>query len=84
MMPDITLTVEEQKAIASLKRLAKKWPISLQLFSWNGSLKVMKYNGVKDCIAAHVEGIRNDGGDPDDDFNQFSEIEYLTEAKANE
>ena len=32
------LTVEEEKAIASLERLARRWPDSLTLFSWFGSL----------------------------------------------
>ena len=38
------LTPEESKAIASLKRVAKKWPKSLWLFSASGSLTVMKKN----------------------------------------
>jgi hypothetical protein len=39
-----SLTKEEERAIASLGRLAKKWPQSLWLFSQNGSLHVMKKN----------------------------------------
>lgn len=35
------LTDEERKAIASLKRLAKKWPPSLWLFT-NGAISIMK------------------------------------------
>jgi hypothetical protein len=35
---DIPLTDEERKAIASLERLAKRWPQSLKLFSRSGSL----------------------------------------------
>ena len=75
-MPDLTLTVEEQKAIASLKRLAKKWPDSLLLFSFNGSLTVHKYDeaGIP-CEASNIHGIWSDGGDPDD-VNQHPDIEY--------
>lgn len=36
------LTKEEKSAIASLKRVARKWPNSLWLFSASGSLNVMK------------------------------------------
>ena len=69
-------TPEEKKAIASLKRLAKKWPKSLWLFSASGTLNVMranedggaictqgKYSGVDpDYILASID-IPNDGGD---------------------
>lgn len=40
----VNLTNEEKSAVASLKRLAQKWPDSLWLFSANGSLHVMKLN----------------------------------------
>lgn len=36
------ITNEEQKAINSLNRLAKKWPETLWLFAGAGSLYVMK------------------------------------------
>lgn len=36
------LTTEEKRAIASLKRLAKKWPITLWLYSGSGDLSVMR------------------------------------------
>ena len=75
---DIELTVEEQKAIASLQRLAKKWPKSLQLFSWSGSLKVMKDNDVETCVVREITGIPSDGGDPDEGFNQFAKIKILS------
>jgi len=75
-MSDITLTVKEQKAIKSLERLAKKWPISLQLFSWSGSLCILKKDSSGgDCYVAGISGIRNDGGDPDD-VNQDAVIIY--------
>ncbi len=63
-MLEITVTKEEQKAIASLKRLAKKWPDSLHLFSWSGSLMVMKRKYDKYITIDKIFGIENDGGDP--------------------
>jgi hypothetical protein len=64
------LTDSERKAIASLKRLAKRWPQSLMLFSANGSLHVMPNVGCEggrgrdnDEIIATIYGIPNDGGD---------------------
>lgn len=78
-MNEIEVTKEEQKAIASLERLAKKWPRSLQLFSWSGSLCVFKVNkeGVN-CEVTNIGGIPNDGGDPDaDEVDQFAEVNYL-------
>lgn len=41
---DLELTAEEKRAISALKRVAKKWPDSLWLFSASGSLLVMKKN----------------------------------------
>lgn len=38
----VDLTKEEAAAVASLKRLAKKWPESLWLFASNGTLCAMK------------------------------------------
>lgn len=35
-------TREETKAIAALKRLAKKWPKSLWLYAGGGSLAIMR------------------------------------------
>jgi hypothetical protein len=37
-------TPEERRAIATLRRLAKRWPKTLWLFSANGSLNVMRYD----------------------------------------
>lgn len=66
MSPDpITITPEEAAAIRSLNRLAKKWPESLRLFSWSGSLNVTKRNSNDiDALIDHISGIPNDGGDP--------------------
>ena len=41
-MKDLIPTPEEQRAIATLKRLAKRWPKSLWLFSASGTLTVMR------------------------------------------
>jgi hypothetical protein len=65
MADPITITLEEAAAIRSLKRLAKKWPESLRLFSWSGTLIVVKRNNDDiDAEIATIEGIPNDGGDP--------------------
>lgn len=70
------LTDEERKAIASLKRLAKRWPASLTLFSWSGSLVIFKSDEWRAAktdsndhdsnpyVVDHISGIPNDGGDP--------------------
>lgn len=78
MKPDITLTKEEELAINALKRVARKWPKSLWLFSGSGSLCVMKYkeNSSRamvrrggsdsvdpDYIVDVINNIDNDGGD---------------------
>jgi hypothetical protein len=65
MADPITITPEEAAAIRSLKRLAKNWPNSLRLFSWSGSLHVLKRNS-NDIYAsiATISNIPNDGGDP--------------------
>lgn len=68
------LTKEEKNAINTLKRLAKRWPESLWLFSTGGDLSVMKYEADidkafttrgsynQDYQVASVD-IPNDGGD---------------------
>jgi hypothetical protein len=61
------LNAIERAAINKLERLAKTWPDSLRLFSWSGSLKVMKGGpGVTygSAVVASIS-IPNDGGDPD-------------------
>ncbi len=70
------LTDEEGRAIATLKRLAKKWPKSLWLFSANGSLNVMRKGDDGRPVhrrdtgsvderyrVCRIDGISNDGGD---------------------
>lgn len=57
----IEATREEEKAIAALKRLAKKWPKSLWLFSASGSLCVMR----KD---ENGEKVHREGGEMDPDY----------------
>ena len=69
------LTKDEQRAIASLKRLAKRWPQSLWLFSASGTLCVMRKDedGQQPHLPDHgvdpafmvdtISGIPNDGGD---------------------
>lgn len=43
-MSDFELTKQEKSAIRTLKRLEKRWPKSLWLFSAGGSLIVMRKN----------------------------------------
>jgi hypothetical protein len=68
------LSADEEKAIRSLKRLAKTWPKSLWLFSASGTLLVMRAgengdhvhlpsDGVDPDYALTTIAIPNDGGD---------------------
>ena len=54
------ITKEEQLAVNSLERLAKRWPKSLWLFSGGGTLCVMKYRD-----DGSVAVIPSGGVDPD-------------------
>lgn len=76
---DIELTDEERRAIAALKRLAKRWPKTLWLFSAGGTLCVMRAGPDGDAVRRPgvdgedsidpanvvdtVRGIITDGGD---------------------
>lgn len=70
---DDELTPEEERAIASLKRLARKWPRSLTLVSMGGTLSVVRTNDERfdspsgidrqEAIVADIGGIPNTGGD---------------------
>ena len=72
---DFELTKRETDVIKDLKKLAKKWPKSLWLFSASGTLCVMKsgeneeqvtksFGGMdQDYIVDTILGIPNDGGD---------------------
>ena len=74
----LTLTIKEAAAIQSLRRLAKKWPQSLRLFSQAGTLIVTKANrhGIQATIT-NIEGIPSDGGNPGkDELDQFAGIEW--------
>lgn len=62
----IKLTKQERRAVASLQALAKRWPRTLQLFSWSGTLHVFKPGDGRtnaEASAAIVD-IPNGGGDP--------------------
>lgn len=54
------LTQEERRAISALKRLAKKWPRTLWLFSASGTLNVMRTGEDGGHVILATEGI-----DPD-------------------
>ncbi len=67
------MTRAEAKAIAGLKALARRWPQTLKLFSWSGSLVVFKEDEwaarkeadeMNDYTVDTIAGIPNDGGDP--------------------
>jgi hypothetical protein len=67
---DRELTLEELGAIHALERLAKRWPPTLKLFSAASRLIVCPNDDRDqpwplDYELAHIEGIPNDGGDPD-------------------
>ena len=73
----VTITKKEQKAIAELESLAKRWPKSLPLFGWSGTLCVLKDipDGRKGLITAIP--IFCDGGDPTDtEVEQSPDIHY--------
>lgn len=68
-----SLSDPELSAIAALQRLARRWPRSLTLVSYDGSLSVIRSadlgaiadgNGPEreDLILANIDGIPNDGG----------------------
>lgn len=67
------LTAEEKRAVASLKRLAGRWPRSLTVASMGGSLVVVRtgderfdYGGSlerQEAVVADIYGIPNTGGD---------------------
>jgi hypothetical protein len=70
---EVPLTREERLAIATLQRLAKRWPKSLWLYSGSGTLNVMRMDedgreamrgeGVDSDYVVDEIDIRNDGGD---------------------
>jgi hypothetical protein len=63
----LVLTKVEEKAIAALEELAKKWPKTLSLFSWSGTLHVMKKGGGRTYSQASATTIKipTEEGDPD-------------------
>ena len=73
----IKLTTEEQAAIKSLHRLSKKWPVSLSLFSHSGTLCICRCENGLQYVVDNINGIPNDGGDPDqDEVVQDVEVEW--------
>lgn len=60
------LTPDEVRAVAALRRLARRWPATLKLFAWSGTLVVMDA-AMEPGEAASLDtiaGIPCDGGDP--------------------
>ena len=77
-MRKVYVTKDEQKAIASIERLAKKWPQTLTLFSWSGTMNVFKSaDDGQPCVITGIGGIPNDGGDPSsEEVDQFAKISF--------
>jgi hypothetical protein len=64
----VRLTRLERLAIEDLHALSRRWPSSLKLFSWSGHLHVLKLKAGRtygEADVTTVDGIPNDGGDPD-------------------
>jgi len=67
---DAPLTAEESTTIASLRRLASRWPRTLMLASMDGELVVIRNDDARmdgsaidqDAIVAEIKGIPNTGG----------------------
>lgn len=61
---------KERVAIRELQSLAERWPQTLGLFSWSGSLVVVQLQdggfpeNISENVLADIVGIPNDGGDP--------------------
>lgn len=69
-MSEDVLTVKERKAIERLRKMARTWPKTLQLFSNSGTLEVHKNAGgsepyTENTFIEEIFGIGNDGGDRD-------------------
>lgn len=62
------LTSDERAAVNALRRIGKRWPKTIKLFSWSGSLVIFDTDDdLADpihSVLATVPGIINDGGDP--------------------
>lgn len=78
MSNSVLITADEEKAIRSLRRLAKKWPQSIRLFSWSGTLWITKINsnGIE-ALVTEVKNIPNDGGDPNMESDEILANQYL-------
>ncbi len=75
-MNKIIITKKEQQAIKALHKVLNKWPETLNLFGWSGSLVIFKYaeNGTR-CLLPEYFKVSCDGGDPDD-IDQNADIDY--------
>jgi hypothetical protein len=65
------VTEAEKRAIEAFQRLASRWPESLTLFSWSGTLCIVRseddlYDGGDPdaAVITTIEGIPNGGGAP--------------------
>lgn len=62
------LTLEEERAIAALKRAAKIWPKSLWLFSASGNLNIMKKQAGERVMKLGESTSRSSGGGVDPNY----------------
>lgn len=72
-MGEHKLTCEEAATIRSLQRLAQRWQRSLQLYVYEGSLRVVKPQPgqiLGECVVAYVDipSISSDPSEPSDAF----------------
>lgn len=73
---EVPLSDTEEAAIKALEKLAKTWPKTLMLFSWSGSLVVVRSRGGE--VLASILRIPNDGGDPGNYIDEASGREFLS------
>lgn len=73
---EIPLSSAEEAAIKALEKLAKTWPKTLQLFSFAGSLVVIRQRNGE--VLASIRGIPNDGGDPGSYIDETTGREFLS------
>jgi hypothetical protein len=72
----MTTPYTPEQAVRALQRIAKRWPEGIGLFSWSGTLCVVRLDDAEDGggwphghfsdnVIETITGIPNDGGDPD-------------------
>lgn len=72
----VSLSSLEEEVIKTLEKLAKKWPKTLKLFSFSGSLCVVRDKTGE--ILTTIRGIPNGGGDPGSYTDEKTGREFLS------